>query len=170
MLEIAFKSLTLSGESSEKFIYQLWCATGAIAGLMFAQVATLRGFFSLCGVFWSFLALFVSALLGLAAWYCAFLRKTICNTYSVCKAEKDFLSYVPPHNQGHFPQRYFSSLPWVARPGLWFLLHRKQTEQSIFALSAYWTVWQLWFVFLQVFTLILFALPLIVTFKFCKFF
>lgn len=128
-LEIAFKSLTFSGESSEKLIYHLWFATGAIAGLMFTQIATLRTFFSLCGIFWSFLALFVSAVLGLVAWYCAFLRKTLCITYSVCEAEKDSLLPMTEFELNHFANKYFSALPCVARPGLSFLLHRKHTEQ-----------------------------------------
>lgn len=169
-LDIAFKSLTFSGESSEKLIYHLWFATGAIAGLMFTQVATLRTFFSLCGIFWSFLALFVSAVLGLVAWYCAFLRKTLCITYSVCEAEKDSLLPMTEFELNHFTNKYFSALPCVARPGLWFLLHRKHTEQRFFEQSAYWTVWQQFLLFLQEMFLILFALPLMCSFKYCRVF
>lgn len=166
LLGIAFKSLTLSGESFDKLIYQLWIATGAIAGVISAQVSTLLDYFSVQGILGSFVCMLISAVFGLVSMYCVVVRKASQITYCVCEANKDLLCFKINIDSEHFLLRYFSALPWlVGKPGSLYLKISKKTPKLPFEQSAYWAGWQLFFLFLQALFLISSAVPLMIIFN-----
>lgn len=166
LLGIAFKSLTLSGESFDKLIYQFWIATGAIAGVVIAQVSTLLNYFSVQGIFLSFLFMLISAVLGLISLYCVVVRKALQISYCVCEANKDLLCFKLKIDSEHFLSRYFSALPLViGKLGHWYLQKNKKPPKLLFEQSAYWAGLQLHFLFWQALLLISSAVPLMISFN-----
>lgn len=166
LLGIAFKSLTLSGESFDKLIYHFWIATRAIAGAMLAQIATLLDLFPLWGIFLSFGSLFLSALLGLASKYCGAIRKVSQIAYRICEENEDLLCFKLKIDSEHFLSRYFSALPLViGKLGHWYLQKNKKPPKLLFEQSAYWAGLQLHFLFWQALLLISSAVPLMISFN-----
>ena len=153
LLKLSFKSLGFTGDFYDKLIYQALLADGAIAGLIINQMDTVLRFIDPIGIKYSFYCLLGSAVLGLLALFPLFMRKSMLTIQTTLSNE-----LTPPEpgylfDASRFAKRYFTSLPWIIRPGLWWIQLRGIKPQQPYEKAAYWSVWQMSLVFVQAWSL-----------------
>lgn len=153
LLELSYKSLAFTGDFYDKLIYQTLLADGAIAGLIINQMDTVLRFIAPIGIKYAFYCLLGSAILGLLALFPLFMRKSMLTIQTTLSTELN-----PPEpgyslDVSRYTKRYFSSLPWIIYPGLWWIQLRGIKPQQPYEKAAYWSIWQMSLVFAQVWTL-----------------
>ena len=153
LLKLSYKSLAFAGDFYDKLIYQALLADGTVAGLIINQMNTILSFIDPVGIKYAFYCFLISAFSGLFALFPLFMRKSMLTIQTTLSNE-----LIPPKpgysfDALNYAKRYFTSLPWVVYPGLWWIRLRGIKPQQPYEKAAYWSVWQMSFVFVQVWTL-----------------
>ena len=165
LLELSYKSLAFAGDFYDKLIYQALLADGAIAGLIINQMNTVLNFFEPVDVKHCFYGLLSSAIFGLFALFCSFMRKSLLTIHNTLTNDLE-----PPDSEysfdaSRYTERFFKPLPWFTCFSLWWIQRRGIKPKQPYEKATYWSLQQMWWIFCQVWAMIGSAFPLLTNFK-----
>ena len=165
LLGLSYKSLAFAGDFYDKLIYQALLANGAIAGLIINQMNTVLTFFEPTDVKHCFYYLLGSAIFGLLALFCSFMRKSLLTIHNTLTNE-----LAPPDSEysfdaTHYTERFFKPLPRFTYLSLLWIRWRGIKPQQPYEKAAYWSLQQMWWIFWQVWAMVAAAFSLLSNFK-----
>ena len=163
-----YKGINIVGESFDKFCIGTLAVSGAVASTVFVQMDTLTRYVQEGGVIWCFCMIFGSCISGLLVLYAMILRRVAINSQISIRnfGEKlDEIEWDESFDTEKCLDEVYEKLPCVTRLGKRFA--KKLSHDAFFPYqkAAYWSCWQMFFVFFQVLFLVAAFLALVLTIK-----
>lgn len=163
-----YKGINIVGESFDRFCIGTLVVSGAVASTVFVQMDTLTRYVQECGVVWCFWMIFSSCISGLLVLYAMILRRVAINNQTSIRnfGEKlDEIGWDEKFDAGKCLDEVYKNLPCVTRIGKGYAKKRSSEVFFPYQKAAYWSCWQMFFVFFQVLFLVAAFLALALTIK-----
>lgn len=163
-----YKGINIVGESFDRFCIGTLAISGAVASTVFVQMETLTRYVQECGVIWCFWMIFGSCISGLLVLYVMILRRVAINNQISIRnfGEKlDEIEWDENFDTERCLDEVYEKLPFVTRLGKWFAKKLSHDVFFPYQKAAYWSCWQMFFVFFQVLFLVAAFLVLALTIK-----
>lgn len=170
MVIFSYKNITNAGQRQKKSIGITLTATGAIAAAILGQLEGIEVFVTRQGIFWCFMLLFCSSVLGVLALMVDSIRETAAASFADVQTNVLFDEF---QDIGELEKsqirmafrRIFEGLPFIYRLAGFWLARKKNIPMIPYQLSAYWASVELCLLSLQQVVLVLTILPVLLFMK-----